>query len=153
MTEYQNDRAETEDVSHGKVGTVNATSVTIKQSTVDQITTERATVGQTSIKQLDTRSGQFDHSSVFRMKAENVVLNQSAASFVDADEVRLVKCNAIVVRGATNAVEGDLKTVIHIGEATGNVHTIFDREGALRFGMGLGAALVALGALVRKIVR
>lgn len=153
MTEYQNDRPNAQDVSNTKVGTVNATSVTIKQSSVDQITTERATVGQTSIKQLDTRSGQFDQSSVFRMKAENVVLNQSAASFVDADEIRLVKCNAIVVRGDTNAVEGDLKTIIHIGEATGNVHTIFDREGALRFGMGLGAALVALGALVRKLVR
>jgi hypothetical protein len=153
MTEQQNDRPDSQDVAHARVGTVSANSVNIKQSTVDQVTTERATVGQSSIKQLETRSGQFEQSSVFRMKSENAVLTQSAASFVDADEVRLVKCNALVVRGETNAVEGDLKTVIHIGPATGNVHTIFDRDGALRFGMGLGATLVALGAVVRRIIR
>lgn len=153
MADQQNDGPETQDLSNAKVGAVNATSVSIKQSSVDQVTAERATVGQSSIKQLETRSGQFEYSSVFRMKSENAVLTQSAASFIDADEVRMVKCNAIVVRGETNAIEGDLKTVIHIGPATGNVHTIFDREGALRFGMGLGAALVAFGALVRKIAR
>ena len=119
----------------------------------DQITVERASIAQSSVKQLDTRSAQFEQSSVFRMKAENVVLTQSAASFVNAGEARLVKCNALVVRGDTNAIEGDLKTVLHIGAASGNVHTIFDRDGALRFGVGLGASLVALGALVRRFVR
>jgi hypothetical protein len=154
MAEHPNDQTdETQTISNAKVGDVNATSVTIRQASVDQITTERASINQSSVKQLDARSAQFEQSSVFRMKAENVVLTQSAASFVDADEARLVKCNALVVRGDTNAVEGDLKTVIHIGAASGNVHTIFDRDGALRFGLGLGASLVALGALVRKVVR
>ena len=153
MTEPLNDQADAQTVSNAKVGAVNATSVNVRHSSVDQITAERATIGQSSVKQLDTRSAQFEQSSVFRMKAENVVLSQSAASFVEADEVRLVRCNAIVVRGGTNAVEGDLKTVIHIGQASGNVHAIFDRDSALRFGVGLGAALVGLGALVRKVVR
>jgi len=153
MADQFNDQGDARTVSNAKVGEINATSVDMRQSAADQVTSERATIHQSSVKQLETRSAQFDQSSVFRMKAENVVLTQSAATFVDADEARLVKCNAIVVRGGTNAVEGDLKTVIHIGEATGNVHTIFDRDGALRFGLGLGAALVALGTLVRKIVR
>jgi len=153
MTEQQNGQPDSQTVSNAKVEAINATSVDVRQSAVDQITTERATIHQSSVKQLDTRSAQFEQASVFRMKAENAVLTQSAATFVDADEARLVKCNAIVVRGQTNAVEGDLKTVIHIGPATGNVHAIFDRDGALRFGVGLGAALVALGTLVRKIVR
>jgi hypothetical protein len=153
MTEQINDPGDSRTVSNAKVGEITATSVDIRQSSADHITTERATIHQSSVKQLDARSAQLDQSSVFRMKAENVVLTQSAATFVGADEARLVNCNAIVVRGGTNAVEGDLKTVIHIGEATGNVHTIFDRDGALRFGLGFGAALVALGTLVRKIVR
>jgi hypothetical protein len=153
MAEHLNDQADAQTISNAKVGAVNATSVTVRQSSVDQITTERASVAQSSVKQLDTRSAQFEQSSIFRMKAENAVLTQSAASFVDAGEARLVKCNALVVRGTTNAVEGDLKTLIHIGAATGNVHTIFDRDGALRFGVGLGASLVALGALVRRLIR
>jgi hypothetical protein len=88
---------------------------------------------------------------VISLDAENAVFTQSAATIVNAKDVRLVRSNSVVVKGAVNSVEGDLKTVIHIGDATGNVHTIFDRDGALRFGIGVGAALVVLSWLVRKL--
>jgi hypothetical protein len=128
-----------------------AESVTIDKSNVDTVTAQRATIKQSSVRHLDARSAHFDQSSVVNMKAENAVFTQSAATIVKANEVRLVRSNSIVVSGTVNSVEGDLKTVFHFGDATGNVHTIFDRDGALRFGVGLGAAFVALGWLVRKL--
>lgn len=136
-----------------RVEAVNATSVEARQSSLGDVTAERASITQSSVKSLEAQSAQFEQSSVFRMHAEHAVINQSAATFVTAGDIRMVKSNALVVRGTTNAVEGDLKTVFFVGEATGNVHTIFDRESALRFGAGLGAVLVVLGTLVRKIFR
>ena len=128
-----------------------AESATIDRANVESVTAQRATVKQSSVRNLEARSAHLDQSSVVNLRAENAVFTQSAATIVRADEVRLVRSNSIVVQGAVNSVEGDLKTVFHFGEATGNVHTIFDRDGALRFGIGLGAALVALGWLVRKL--
>ena len=145
--------AESRTISGEKVDSVNATSVTITQSAVQQITAERVALSQASAKKIEARSAQIEQGSVFKLKAENAVLNRSAATFVDANEARLVNVNAILVRGTTNAVEGDLKTVLHVGEATGNVHAIFDKESAVRFGAALGAALVVLSVLARKLFR
>jgi hypothetical protein len=140
-------------VSHTKAGDVHATEVDIRQSSVGSVTAERASIAQSSIKHLETTSAQLEQASAFRINAEHVVINQAAATFVTANDIRLVKSNAVIVRGTTNAVEGDLKTVIFNGSATGNVHMIFDRDGALRFGAGLGAALVGLGVIARKLFR
>lgn len=140
-------------VKHASIGDVSGTEIEIRQSSVGSVTSERASITQSSVKQLDTRSAQIDQSSVLKLNADHAVINQGAATFVTAGDIRLVKSNALVVRGKTNVVEGDLKTVIFAGEATGNVHMIFDRESALRFGAGLGAALVALIVIVRKIFR
>lgn len=145
--------AESTTVSNEKVENVNATSVTVTQSAVRQITAERVALSNASAKKIDARSAQLEQASVFRLNAENAVFNRSAATFVDANEARLVNVNAVLVRGKTNAVEGDLKTVLHIGEASGNVHAIFDNESAVRFGAALGAALVILGVLARKLFR
>lgn len=140
-------------LSHVKIDDVNGTEVDIRQSSVGSVTTERASVTQASVKQLDTRSAQIEQSSVFKLNAEHAVINQGAATFVTANDIRLVKSNALVVRGKSTVIEGDLKTVIFAGDATGNVHMIFDRDSALRFGAGLGAALVGLTLIVRKLFR
>src|SRR6478735_8585025 len=134
----ENNEAESKSATNGSFDSINATSVTMSQA---------------AAKKIDARSAQLDHSSVFRLKAENAVLNRSAATFVDAKEARLVNVNAFVVRGNTNAVEGDLKTVLHIGEASGNVHAILDKNGAMWLGAGFGAATIVLGFLARKLFR
>ena len=148
-----NHEAESKSASHGSFDSINATSVTMSQAAARQITTERISMTQASAKKIDARSAQLDHSSVFRLKAENAVLNRSPATFVDANEARLVNVNAFVVRGNTNAVEGDLKTVLHIGDASGNVHAILDKNSAMWLGAAFGAAIVVLGFLARKFVR
>lgn len=145
--------AESATISGDRADHVQATSVTVTQSAVNQITAERVTLTQGSAKKIDTRSAQLDQASVFRLKAENAVLNRSAATFVDANEARLVNVNTVVIRGNANAVEGDLKAVLHIGDASGNVHTIFDKESAARFGAACGAVLVVLGVLARKLFK
>lgn len=140
-------------VSHVKIDDVNGTEIEIRQSSVGSVTTERATITQSSVKQLDSRSAQIDQASVFRLNADTAVINQGAATFVTANDIRLVKSNALIVRGKSTVVEGDLKTVFFAGEATGNVHMIFDRESALRFGAGLGAVLGGLTLIVRRLFR
>ena len=145
-----NDSAE---IDVEKAGNVQAGTVTVSRSSVDTITADRATIEQSSVKNLKADSAQFDRSSVFKMQAENAVISQSAATFVRADEVRLVKSNALFVRSGETTVEGDLKTIVHLGNATGNVHMMFDKQGALRFGAGLGASLVGLSVLVRRLFR
>jgi len=144
---------ESKSVTNETFESVNATTVTMSQAAARQITAERLSMTQASAKKIDARSAQLDHSSVFRLKAENAVLNRSAATFVDANEARLVNVNAFIVRGNTNAVEGDLKAVLHIGDASGNVHTILDKNSAMSLGAGFGAATVVLGFLARKLFR
>jgi len=141
----------TADLGAGNHGTIEADTVTMDQSSADTVTAQRATVKQSSLKKLDARSAHLDQSSVISLDAENAVFTQSAATLVTAKDVRLVRSNSVVVKGTVNSVEGDLKTVVHIGDATGNVHMIFDRDGALRFGIGVGAALVVLSWLFRKL--
>jgi hypothetical protein len=136
-----------------RAGTIQAGAAHLDKSSAESITSERATIEQSSVKALETSSAQLDRSSVFKMRADNAVISHSAATFVRADDARLVNCNAIFVKGAETTVEGDLKTILHLGNATGNVHMIFDRDGALRFGLGLGASLIALGALARRLFR
>jgi hypothetical protein len=144
---------EKQSVSHASVGDISGTEVEIRQSSVGSVTAERASITQSSVKQIETKSAQLEQASAFRINAEHAVITQAAATFVTANDIRMVKSNALVVRGNTNAVEGDLKTVFFNGDATGNVHMIFDRESALRFGAGLGAALVGLSIIVRKLFR
>ena len=149
----KNHEAQSKDATNGSFDSINATSVTMSQAAARQITTERLSMTHASAKKIDARSAQLDHSSVFRLKAENAVLNRSAATFVDANEARLVNVNAVVIRGNTNAVEGDLKTVLHIGAASGNVHAILDTNSAISLGAAFGAAIVVFGFLARKLVR
>ena len=141
------------DFTGEKLGAIQAEKISLNRSTADSITSERASFEHSSVKQLETSSAQFDKSSVFRMKADNVVIIHSAATFVRANEARLVNSNAIFIKSPAMSVEGDLKTILHIGNATGNVHMIFDKDGALRFGAALGAALVGLGVLARRLFR
>lgn len=136
-----------------KLNEIQAERISLKQSAADSIKAERATLEQSSARQLEAGSANFDKSSVFRMQAENAVISHSAATFVRANEARLVNSNALIVKSSDMTVEGDLKTILHVGNATGNVHMIFDRDGALRFGLGLGAALVSLTVLVRRLFR
>lgn len=136
-----------------KLGSIQAGQISLNRSTADSITSERASFDHSSVKQLETSSAQLDKSSVFQMKAENAVISHSAATFVRANDARLVNSSAIYVNSPNMNVEGDLKTILHIGNATGNVHMIFDKDGALRFGVGLGAALVGLGVLARRLFR
>ena len=136
-----------------RIASVQAEAVSLSKSSADTITSERASFEDSSVRELETGSAQLDRSSVFRMNAENAVISHSSATFVRANELRLAHSNAIYVNGADTTVEGDLKTILHVGNATGNVHMIFDKDGALRFGMGVGAAIVALGVLARRLFR
>lgn len=142
-----------QEISGERVDSVTAEAVSLSKSSAETIKSERASFEQSSVKELETGSAQLDRSSVFKMRADNAVISHSAASFVRANELRLVHSNALYVNGPHTTVEGDLKTILHVGEASGNVHMIFDKDGALRFGVGLGAALVGLGVLARKLFR
>ena len=145
--------SEHQSISGERMNSVHASSVNLTRSAADSVTSERASFEQSSVKQLETSSAQFDRSSVFRMTADNAVISHSAATFVRADDARLVNCNSIYVSSPEATIEGDLKTVLYNGNATGNVHMIFDKESALRFGVGLGASLVSLGVLARRLFR
>lgn len=132
-------------------GDFTAQSVSMDRSGAEQITAERVHMDRSGAKTLTAKSAQLDRSGVVSLTADHVVLQGSSATRISAKEARIVKSNVGILRAETTKVDGNLRTLVHIGPACDNVKPVFDGAGAVRFGATFAAVLLIGGRLLRRL--
>jgi hypothetical protein len=134
-------------------GDVTATTVSMDRSGAEQISAERVTMNRSGAKSIETKSAQLERSGVLNLTSENVVLHNSSATSISTKEARVVKSNIAIFRSERTTVEGELRSLLHIGHACDNVKPVFDAQGAARFGAAFAAVLLIGGRVLRLIRR
>jgi hypothetical protein len=76
-----------------------------------------------------------------------------APSSTVADNVRLVKGKTLVVAAKSATVEDGARILVYAGPPGAAVLPAVDAAGAAAFGAGLGAALLLLAPLIRRLLR
>lgn len=133
-------------------GDIQATTVTLDRSGAEKIEAERVTLDRSGARDIQARSAQLDRSGVALLKSERTVLQQSSAVAVMTSEARLVRTKAVAVVSGNTAVEGNLRTLVHVGPVSGGtVRTLVDPAGAIGFGAALGLVLLLFGRLFRRL--
>ncbi|HEY8448477.1 MAG TPA: hypothetical protein VIL01_15355 [Thermomicrobiales bacterium] len=133
-------------------GDVQATTVTLERSGAERIEAERLTMDRSGAREIAAKSAQLDRSGVMVLKSDRAVLHGTSAVAVGAQEARIVRSMAGVVVSGNTTVEGELRTLVHVGPTEGNVRTLIDPVGAAGFGAAFGLAVVMGGRLLRRFV-
>ena len=132
-------------------GDITATTVSMEQSGAEQITADRVSMDRSGAKSIATKSAQLDRSGVLSLNSDHTVLQKSSAMAINAKDARIVRSNVLVFRSGSTTVEGELRTLIHIGNACDNVKPVFGGADAARFGAALGLVLLIGGRLLRRL--
>lgn len=130
-------------------GDITATTVTLDRSGAEQITAERVTLNRSGAKTIEAKSVQLERSGVLNLTTDSVVLHNSSATAVTTKDARVVKSNIAIFRSERTTVEGELRSLVHIGHACDNVKPVFDAQGAARFGAAFALTLL----IGRRILR
>jgi hypothetical protein len=133
-------------------GTVDAGTVTMDRSGAESISAERVTMERSGSRTLEAKSVQMANSGVVMLNSDHTVLQGGSALFVKSRDARIVKSKAVALIAENAIVEGELKTLVHVGPASGNVKTFVDAKGAGALGVGLAVVLLLFGRLFRRKV-
>lgn len=145
--------SEASELLRADAGDIAASSVDMDRSGAEQITAERVSMTRSGAKSLEAKSAQLDNSGVLNLTAVNAVLHKSSSVALTAKTARIVKSRVVILRSESTTVEGELRPLVHIGQACDNVKPVLDGNGALRFGAALGATLLIGSRILRLIFR
>jgi hypothetical protein len=137
----------------GKAGDIDATTVSMERASARRITAERVTMDRSGAQRIETRSAQLDRSGALQLNSERAVLQNSSAWVVAAQEARLVKSKALAVVAGRVEGDGETRSLLFIGQSSGDVKTVIGPAGAAGLGVGLGFVFVLIKALARRISR
>ncbi len=146
-----NSPSEAIELIRSDAGDVTATTVTMEQSGAEQITADRVTMDHSGAKSIVTKSAQLDRSGALSLQSDHTVLQKSSAMAIVAKEARIVRSKVLFFRSDNTTVEGELKTLVHVGNACDNVKPVFSGADAARFGAALGLVLLIGGRLLRRL--
>lgn len=136
-----------------EAGDVRADQVTMEGSGAEQITAERLVMTNSGARTLEARSAQVERSGILGVKSERAVFNKSTIVGVSTNEARIVGGSVLLLRAGEVNAEGDARIGILAGPGCNAVRPLVDVRGAAAFGAAAGAAVVVLGAIVRRIFR
>ena len=147
-----NEFVEAVELLHGDAGDVTGSTVTIEQSTAGTVTGEQVTVSQSALKRLDAGSAQLSQSAAFFLKSEDTALSESAAGIITGGPTTLVNSTVGIAYGPLTVASGSARVFVQIGGNDSAIKPAFDGQGALRFGAGLGLALVVFSRFLRRLL-
>jgi hypothetical protein len=134
-----------------EAGDVEAANVRMERSGAEQVSGQRVLMERSGARTVEARSAQLDRSGVLVLQSERAVLHRGTALAVTANEARVVRSTVGAVVAGQATVEGELRTLLHVGPVTGSVRTLLDPAGAAAAGAGFGL-VVLLGALLRRLI-
>jgi hypothetical protein len=136
-----------------EAGDVRAGMVTMDRAGAEQVTAERVVMTNSGARTVDARSAQIDRSGILAVRSDKSVFYNSTVIAVATDEARIVRGRVLLLKANRAAIEGDARIAVFAGLAGDSVRPLVDARGAAAFGAGLGAALLLLGSVLRRLFR
>jgi hypothetical protein len=136
-----------------EAGDVRADMITMDRAGAEQVTAERVVMTNSGARTVDARSAQVDRSGVLAVRSDKAVFYNSTAIAVATGEARIVRGRVLLLKADRATVEGDARIAVFAGAAGESVRPLVDVRGAAAFGAGLGATLLLLGSLLRRLFR
>lgn len=136
-----------------EAGDVHADTVTMDRAGAEQVTAERVVMTNSGARTIDARSAQVDRSGILSVRSDKAVFYNSTAIAVAADEARIVRGRVLMLKADRATIEGDTRIAVYAGPAGDAVRPLVDMRGAAAFGAGLGAVLLLLGSVRRRLFR
>jgi hypothetical protein len=141
------------EILRAEAGDVQATTVTMDRAGVEQVTAERVVMTNSGARTVEARSAQVDRSGVLAVRSDKAVFSNSTAIAIATEEARIVRSRVFMLKAGRATIEAGANIAIYAGPAGENVRPLADVRGAAAFGAGLGAALLLLGSLLRRVFR
>lgn len=136
-----------------ETGNVQANTVSMERAGAEQVTAERVIMTNSGARSVDARSAQIDRSGILAVKSEKAVFYNSSAIAVAAEQVRIVRGRVFMLKADDATIEGDARIAVYAGPIAEHVRPLVDIRGAAAFGAALGAVVLVLGSVVRRLFR
>ena len=141
------------EILRAEAGDVHATTVTMDRAGAEQVTAERVVMTNSGARTVEARSAQVDRSGILAVRSDKAVFSNSTAIAIATEEARIVRSRVLMLKADRATIEAGAKIAIYAGPADENMRPLADVRGAAAFGAGLGAVLLLLGSLLRRVLR
>ena len=141
------------EILRAEAGDVHATTVTMDRAGAEQVTAERIVMTNSGARSVEARSAQVDRSGILAVRSEKAVFSNSTAIAIATEEARIVRSRVVMLKADRATIEAGTRVAIYAGPADEKLRPLTDVRGAAAFGAGLGAVLLLLGPLLRRVLR
>jgi hypothetical protein len=141
------------EILRAEAGDVQATTVTMDRAGAERVSAERVVMTNSGARTVEARSAQVDRSGILAVRSDKAVFSNSTAIAVATEEARIVRSRVLMLKTDRAMIEAGAKVAIYAGPADENMRPLADIRGAAAFGAGLGAVLLLLGSLLRRVFR
>jgi hypothetical protein len=141
------------EILRAEAGDVDAAMVSMERAGAEQVTAERVVMTNSGARTVEARSAQVDRSGILAVRSDKAVFSNSTAIAIATDEARIVRSRIFALKANRATIEAGARVAIYAGPADENVRPLTDVRGAAAFGAGLGAVLLLLGSLLRRVFR
>jgi hypothetical protein len=131
---------------------IHADQVNMERAGAEHITAERVVMTNSGARTVEARSAQVDRSGILAVKSEKSVFSTSTIVAVSTQEARIVRSPVLLLKADRATIEGDARIGVYAGPLGETIRPLVDGRGAAAFGAGIGAALVLLSALLRRMI-
>jgi hypothetical protein len=129
-----------------EAGDVNAGTVTMDRAGAEQVTAERVVMTNSGARTVEA-------SGILAVRSEKAVFSNSTAIAIATEEARIVRSRVFMLKADRATIEAGAQVAIYAGPPGENMRPLADVRGAAAFGAGLGAVLLLLGSLLRRVFR
>ena len=136
-----------------EAGDVHAGTIAMERAGAEQVTAERVVMTNSGARTIDARSAQVDRSGVLAVRSDKAVFYNSTAIAVATDEARIVRGRVLLLKADRATIEGDARIAVFAGLSSETVRPLVDIRGAAAFGAGVGAVLLLIGTVLRRLFR
>jgi hypothetical protein len=136
-----------------ETGEMTANQVAMERAGAERVTAERVVMTNSGARTVEARSAQVDRSGILAVRSDKSVFYNSTALAVAAEEARIVRGNVFALMAERATIEGDARIGVYLGPALDGSRPLLDARSAAAFGAGLGAVLLLLGGVLRRVLR
>ena len=136
-----------------EAGDVRADMISMDRAGAEQVIAERVVMTNSGARTVDACSAQVDRSGILAVRSDKAVFYNSTAVAVATDEARIVRGRVLLLKADHVTVEGDASIAVFAGAGSESLRPLLDARGAAAFGAALGAALLLVGPVLRRLFR
>jgi hypothetical protein len=141
------------EILRAEAGDVDAAMVSMDRAGAERVTAERVVMTNSGARTVEARSAHVDRSGILAVRSDKAVFSNSTAIAIATEEVRIVRSRVFALKADRATIESGARVAIYAGPVDENVRPLADIRGAAAFGAGLGAVLLVLGSLLRRVFR